>query len=332
MSSAINKELLTSAIETYRNYAAQPTLSDVEVCREDEEHGIVHLTSSFVMMDLVKLEDLGFTRNLIYSTKNRQLLMSTGISTNSKNVLRRSISPDGKYIALVIKEVKGDQELQYVQIWQDEHLYFAYDINDSKVSPHGKVLPRNDYGSFFDWSPDSRRLIFTAVEKRKPVQSYFTVDKLDDIGDPASLYRPNWGEQMEVFESSVVCLLDLDTKKVKLIENQPSDHYFGQCEWTKNPDEVILVSFRTEPYRLGLIYCENRQTAFFRVNHQENTWTQLNEFDNYCRLYPRYLPNQENSLVYLRNDVYGGHQQCHRLISLNIQTKEEKVLIDRVEK
>jgi acylaminoacyl-peptidase len=331
MTTTENK-ILATAIETYRHYAGQPTLSDIESCRNDSDNEILHLTPYFSTMDLVKLEDLTYTRSFTYSLKTRQLLFTSNVTPVNKNLVRRLASPDGKYLALVTKETKGEQDLHYFQIWHDEHLIFNYDTNDSKVSSHGKILSKNDYGSFFEWSPDSRRLIFTAEEKRKPLKSYFTAEKLEEIGEPASTYRENWGEQMEAFETSVVCVFDLDTKTDKVIENQPKNLYFGQCAWTTNPDEVILVAFSLEPYRLGLIFCENRSTALFKVNWRTNEWTQLTEFDKVCRLFPRHLPKQDNQFVYLQSDVNRAHKQCARLILFNSETKQEKVLIDRIDK
>ncbi|CAF1342273.1 unnamed protein product [Adineta steineri] len=326
-----DNKILSSTIETYRHYAGQPTLSDIECCNQDSNDEILHLTPYFSTKDLVKLENLTYTRSFTYSLKTRQLLFTSNVTTINGNIIRRLASPDGKYLALVTKEMKGEQELHYVQIWHDEHLIFGYEVSDSKISPHGKVLPKNDYASFFEWSPDSRRLIFTAEEKRKPFKSYFTAEELDDLGESFSTYRENWGEQMETFETCVVCVFDVDTKQVKLIENQPKDLYFGQCTWTTNQDEVILVAFRLEPYRLGLIFCENRSSALFKCNWRNNEWIQLTEFDKICRLYPRHLPKIDNQFVYLQSDVNGAHQQCQRLILFNTQTKEEKILIDRVD-
>lgn len=325
-------KILASAIDTYRHYAGQPTLADIESCRQDVNDDILHLTPYFSTMDLVKLEDLTYTRSFTYSVKSRQLLLTSNVTPINKNIVRRLASPDGKYLALVTKETKGEQELQYVQIWHDEHLIFGYEVSDSKVSPHGKILPKNDYGSFFEWSPDSRRLVFTAEEKRKPMKSYFTAEKLDEIGEPASLYRENWGEQMETFETSVVCVFDLETKQVKLIENQPKDLYFGQCSWTTNSDELIFVAFRLEPYRLGLIFCENRASALFKCHWRDHQWTQLTEFDQLCRLFPRHLPKKDNQFVYLQCDINRAHKQCQRLVLFDVQTKQETVLIERVEK
>ncbi|CAF1295607.1 unnamed protein product [Rotaria magnacalcarata] len=326
-----DNKILTSAIETYRRYAGQPTLSDIESCRQDSNDEIVHLTPYCSTMDLVKLEDLTYTRSFTYSLKTRQLLFTSNVTPINKNIVRRLASPDGKYVALVTKETKGEQELQYAQIWHDEHLIFGYEVSDSKISPHGKILPKNDYASFFEWSPDSRRLVFTAEEKRKPLKSYFTADKLDEIGEPASVYRENWGEQMEAFETSVVCIFDLDTKKVQLIENQPNDLYIGQSSWTTNPDELIFVAFRLEPYRLGLIYCENRPSVLFKCNWRNNEWKQLTDFDPLCRLFPRHLPKTDNEFVYVQTDIYRAHAQCKRLVLFNTETKQEKILIDRVD-
>ena len=164
------------------------------------------------------------------------------------------------------------------------------------------------------------------------MKSFFTAEKLDEIGEPASLYRENWGEQMETFETSVEAVFDLETRQVRLIEDQPKDLYIGQCTWTTNPDELIFVAFRLEPYRLGLIFCENRPTALFKCNWRTSQWTQLTEFDDQCRLFPRHLPNRDNEFVYLQSEIYRGHKQCGKLILFNSETKNETILIDRIAK
>ncbi|CAF1058554.1 unnamed protein product [Adineta ricciae] len=325
------QEILTSTIDTYRYFASQPTLYDIESCYRDSQDEILHITPYFSTIDLVRLGDLTYTRSFIYSLKSRQLLFTSNVTPIQKGLVRRLASPDGTYLALVSSETKGDEESQHMQIWHNEHLILGYKVNDSEVSPHGKILPKNDYASFFEWSSDSKYLAFTAEEKQKTCKSYFTAEKLDEIGPPASIYRENWGEQMETFKTSIVCIVDVASKQVKVIENQPKDFYFGQCTWTTNPDEFVLVAFRVEPYRLGLIFCENRPTALFKCNWRENQWIQLTEFDQFCRLYPRHLPNQSNQLVYLQTDVYGAHSQCQRLILFHTDTKEQEILVDRIE-
>ncbi len=65
-------------------------------------------------MDLVKLEDLTYTRSFTYSLKTRQLLFTSNITPINKNLVRHHASPDGQYLALVTGETKGEQELQYV--------------------------------------------------------------------------------------------------------------------------------------------------------------------------------------------------------------------------
>ena len=92
------------------------------------------------------------------------------------------------------------------------------------------------------------------------------------------------------------------------------------------------MAFPLEPYRIGLIFCENRSTALFKCNWKNGQWTQLTEFDQICRLYPRHLPKENNQLVYLQSDVYRAHRQCQRLILFNTDTKEEKILVDRIDK
>ncbi|CAF4240804.1 unnamed protein product, partial [Rotaria magnacalcarata] len=114
-----------------------------------------------------------------------------------------------------------------------------------------------------------------------------------------------------------------DTKKVQLIENQPNDLYIGQSSWTTNPDELIFVAFRLEPYRLGLIYCENRPSVLFKCNWRNNEWKQLTDFDPLCRLFPRHLPKTDNEFVYVQTDIYRAHAQCKRLVLFNTETKQE---------
>ena len=63
------QEILTSTIDTYRYYASQPTLYDIESCYRDSQDEILHITPYFSTIDLVRLEDLTYTRSFIYSLK-----------------------------------------------------------------------------------------------------------------------------------------------------------------------------------------------------------------------------------------------------------------------
>jgi len=146
--STTEKTIVNTAIDTYRRYAGQPTLADIESCRQDSNDELIHLTPYFSTMDLLKLEDLTYTRSFTYSLKTRQLLFSSNISTINKNIVRRLASPDGQYLALVTRETKGEQELQYVQIWHDEHLIFDYDVN-SEILFHRRETRRKQHSSEF---------------------------------------------------------------------------------------------------------------------------------------------------------------------------------------
>ncbi|CAF1466045.1 unnamed protein product, partial [Didymodactylos carnosus] len=327
------KRLIKKSIETYRCYGEQPTLADIESCQIDEQSNsniFLQITPYFATMDLTKLEDLTYTKSYTYWLNEKKVLFESNVNF-LKNIVRRLSSPNNEYLATVVKETKNDQEIQYFQLWKKNHLVHSYEID--KQSPHGKINGKNDYASFFEWSPDSKYLIFTAEEKRKPIKSYFNCDKLDDaISNPPNLYQENWGEQMESFELNCVCLFDVEKKEVKLIENLPKNVYMGQAIWNeKCIDEVIFIGYPVEPYRLGLIYCENRASAFFHCNWKQNECKQLNEFDQLCRLHPRSIPNQENKLIYLQCDIYKGHRQCQRLVLYDWIKNEEKILVERVE-
>ncbi|CAF4304276.1 unnamed protein product, partial [Adineta steineri] len=65
-----DNKILSSTIETYRHYAGQPTLSDIECCNQDSNDEILHLTPYFSTKDLVKLENLTYNRHILSNSVN----------------------------------------------------------------------------------------------------------------------------------------------------------------------------------------------------------------------------------------------------------------------
>ena len=73
----------------------------------------------------------------------------------------------------------------------------------------------------------------------------------------------------------VIAVLDLSSEqpaKVRILEGVPSGWSPGLVKWVGSG--LVGVAYRTEPRRLGKIYCSNRPSVLFHLS-LEGQWTQL---------------------------------------------------------
>lgn len=63
---------------------------------------------------------------------------------------------------------------------------------------------------------------------------------------------------------SVVVVLDLKSDKFNIIE-LPVDQFPTDIQWIDN-NSIAGTSYKLENWRLGLIYCNNRESRIFQIN------------------------------------------------------------------
>jgi hypothetical protein len=69
---------------------------------------------------------------------------------------------------------------------------------------------------------------------------------------------------MNNFKHSVIVILDLKTDKFRFID-MPPDQFPTDLQWVQN-SAIIGTSYQIPDWRLGLIYCTNRESRIFHIN------------------------------------------------------------------
>jgi hypothetical protein len=92
-----------------------------------------------------------------------------------------SISPSGKYIAILRNEKDCNEKKQYLEIWDCDCLLHCVKLSGSKK--HGIVFDDATFG-VLEWSPNEDHLLFIAERHRPKAVSYFDKDyKSSENGD-----------------------------------------------------------------------------------------------------------------------------------------------------
>jgi len=114
------------------------------------------------------------------------------------------------------------------------------------------------------WSPDKKRLAYVAEKKVPEGKSFFCVNPKDGQKGEEFALRQTWGEQMTELKNSVLVVLDIEKGDVKVLD-LPEDEYPVDVQW-QNTDTLIGTTYKIPLWRLGLIYCSNRESTIFSVN------------------------------------------------------------------
>lgn len=132
------------------------------------------------------------------------------------------------------------------------------------------------------FSPDEKQVIYVA-EKKGKAESYFKDSNLfktdkqeqdkpkekskDDAADTKSkgeeyLYKQSWGEQLEEYSHTCVCILTLKPEyKLKIIDLP--DLSLGLPFWIDN-ETIGFNAYQEAPKRLGLFVCRNRISYLYK--------------------------------------------------------------------
>lgn len=267
-----------------------------------------------------------YTHNLSNYIVQDGRIMSYHPAPLSKNVLLRQTSNSGRMTACVMTSDK-DKEKEHMMVMKTDGFMTTIDLKE--IDKHGKVYADEEF-SCLEWSPDETTLVYVAEKKQPKPTSFFASFKegSEDGRGQEFLYRNDWGEQMKGKHQGVVCFLNVNTKELRCHE-LPDNLCPAQMVWTADGTGVFGVAFESQPFRLGLVYCHNRMSKLFHMD-MNGTFTVISEGCSNVRT-PRVSPDGKK-IAFLRSKVGGPHAKCSQLCLLSWPSKQERIVVDVVER
>jgi acylaminoacyl-peptidase len=326
------------AVSIYRQLAQFPKVKCGRISME-ETPGHLQVYSEWSQRDLERSEMTKFARGHIVQL---DVVIPTPPHQISDEQWNKE-SPSGRYRAIVRKVVdkKKGEDKQWIEVWNDSRRLHNIDVMASEQ--HGKVYDDDGQFGTLQWSYAETHLLYVAEQKSPKTKSYFE-GKLDKTASSSGgmsdvtvskgdefVYRDCWGEQLSEKSQPVLCVLDIETGGISLLENLPEGVSPGQAVWCPDDLGIVCVGWFNKPYRLGLVYCTMRRSTLFHIDLKNFKCTNLIPSDHGDRavVSPVFSPDL-TKLVYLDSPAGGPHRQCSRLMMCDWATKGIVMVVDVV--
>ncbi|CAG6021196.1 unnamed protein product [Menidia menidia] len=318
-------------IGVYGEVSSLPTPVSAHVGEEQlPEARLYTVTAEWIQSDLVRGSRLRYAQRwtLIADSnnhKNIRTVLPSGPCTSVSGELLSGFSPI-KSLRAVIRETGSHQLLE---IWDCHGLRKC--LNLTVLNIHGRVYDDAQFGCL-SWSECENKLLYIAEKSRNPL-----TERQDKESAPRevqtitnkrtqtqkwsrsslrgglvskqdrSVYREDWGEALADRSVPVICVVDLNSGAVSVLQGVPLDVSPGQALWAPGSQSVFFVGWYHEPFRLGLRFCSNRRSALFKLGL--NGHCECLSGDNLSVSCPRLSPDG-SALIYLQGKVFGPHSQC----------------------
>ncbi|XP_062854625.1 acylamino-acid-releasing enzyme-like [Trichomycterus rosablanca] len=352
LSADMDYKVITSSediAKLYREQSLLPSLSraDVGPVIESQYGGkYSNISTEWIQRDLERNEIVKFCRQYIAFHDDKSIVYSgpSGNCTEIKGELLCHDSPSGEMKAVVRECTIKGEEKQFLEIWHRNSKIKS--LNLTALKKHEKVYGDDQFGCLV-WSHSETHLLYVAEKKRPKTESYFqsesessligdeeetlrTNKKEDSVKGDQFVYYEDWGEDLVSKSTPVLCVLDIESSNVSVLEGVPDNISPGQAFWAPNDTGVVFVGWWHEPFRLGLKYCPNRRSSLFYVDLTGGKCEQLSP-ESVAVSSPRLSPDLCR-IVYLECGVYGPHQQCSKLCMYDWYTKKTSVVVDIVKR
>ncbi|XP_017675550.1 PREDICTED: acylamino-acid-releasing enzyme [Lepidothrix coronata] len=286
--------------------------------------------------DLPRRRLLRFSRH--YSVRRtdggRGLAASrTALSAGIHNQLLSQDSPTGQHRAVLNRCPRQGHEL--LEVWDSGGRSHSVDL--TALGKHGEVYTEGPFACLA-WSQSETRLLYVAEKsrpKRRPPcpwdvpRAALSAEEDEDEEGEQFLYHEDWGEALSTRSVPILCVLDLESSSLSVLEGVPEHLSPGQALWSPGDCGVVFVGWWHEPFRLGLSACSNRRSEIFHLDLSSGCYELLSA-ENGAACSPRLSPDGQR-LLYLEGAVGGPHRQCLRLCMLTWQTKQTVTVLDVVQ-
>uniref|UniRef100_A0A8C4LW31 acylaminoacyl-peptidase n=1 Tax=Equus asinus asinus TaxID=83772 RepID=A0A8C4LW31_EQUAS len=332
------------AAALYRGLSRQPALS--AACLGPEvttQYGGRYRTvhTEWTQRDLERMENIRFCRQYLVFHDGDSVVFAgpAGNSVETRGELLSRDSPSGAMKA-VLRKAGGTglgEEKQFLEVWEKNRKLKSFNL--SALEKHGPVYEDDCFGCL-SWSHSETHLLYVAEKKRPKAESFFQTKALDIGGsddEMARLKKPDqaikgdqfvfyedWGENMVSKSTPVLCVLDVESGNISVLEGVPESVSPGQAFWAPGDTGVVFVGWWHEPFRLGIRFCTNPCMILTCLSDLE-----LLSDDSLAVSSPRLSPDQCR-IVYLQYPSLVPHHQCSQLCLYDWYTKVTSVVVDVV--
>ncbi|XP_072026016.1 acylamino-acid-releasing enzyme-like isoform X1 [Amphiura filiformis] len=318
---------MDKAATLFRQLAKNPSVVRSHLHKTQQD--CYSVSTVWSQRDLERGESVKFnTTHVVFADTQKAARVAT--STESQEELLCSLSPSRKQKAIVqqVKNKKGDEK-QYLEIWGPNGKEQSIDLE--ALDKHGKVYD-DDYFSCLEWSSCETQLVYIAEKKQPKKVSYFDPKKTKDgdevVKGTEHEFLEDWGETLVSRHHPVICIMDLTTETVKIVEGIDEDMSPGQVEFAPGDDGVVFICVSNEPYRVGVRGMFNMRSAVYYADLKTNNISLLSASDRHVRSV-RFSPDR-SKFVYLCNDAGGPHWHCSQLMMYDWATKENTLVVHTV--
>ncbi|KAH9505078.1 hypothetical protein Btru_059463 [Bulinus truncatus] len=316
----------------YREVISYPNPTAAYISSNDGGKTVL-LQSKWTQRDIERKEKVSLLISHVIDSDTGKVLSHCGPQEIKFETWSKS-SPSGKLKA-VIKQLKDkkNEDRQYLEIYDNNRKLKSFDL--FAMEKHGKIIENDGQFGSFEWSQSESHLLYIAEKKKTKSGSFFSAkgfqDKSSDeqiqIGDEF-VYSETWGEQLTECIQPVVCILEIGSGVVNILDSLPSNESPGQAMWAPDDAGVVISSWKNEPYKLGLKFCCQRRSSLYYLDIQKSSYEILSETGHAVR-FPRFSPDM-SKLVYFDVPEGGAHNQCARLLKIDWLSRRRDVVVDEV--
>ncbi|KAM9324358.1 acylamino-acid-releasing enzyme [Gastrophryne carolinensis] len=321
----------------YRELSQFPSLNSASIGPEvTTQYGgkYSNIYTEWAQRDLDRSEQVRFCRQHIVFHDGDTVVYAGACGSGSEirgELLSRE-SPSGALKA-VLRDTKNrkSEDIQFLEVWDKNCKVKS--INLTALDKHGKVYDDEQFGCL-SWSHSESHLLYIAEQKRPKAKSFFEAAQEAEGGATKAVQgdqfvlHEDWGEGLVDKSVPVLCVLDIESGNISVLEGIPSDVSPGQAFWSPDDTGVVFVGWWHTPFRLGLKYCANRRSSLFFVDLTGGKCEMLSA-DSSAVFSPRLSPDKCR-IVYLQCGVFGPHQQGCQLLMYDWYTKLTSTVVDVV--
>eukprot|EP01083_Nonionella_stella_P038349 104341_1 len=270
-------------------------------------------------------------------------------------------SPSGRLLAIV-REVTEDpngsggekeKKVSCIEVLDCQKMTFC--AKSPKI--HGKIYTSGQLGGIC-WSPDESEILFVAEEIPKKSTSFFKPSEKPKEGEDTptpgdeNLLKDSWGAGFVDVVSPKIFVLNLNSRKVRVVKGVSAELSVGQPQWTSDGTGIVFVGYPTKPLRYGVRAYNTRLSKLYYLpvgpeeqkeegendgekkkevpqpNDDENLTVCLTPDDVSAQI-PRFSPDGKK-LAYLTTDAVQVHYSCCRLRLMSWPDREIRTLVEIV--